>query len=45
MLCIESKGQNVVAQEDMINNAILMEMMKIHRGQRTACLNKASLRD
>jgi hypothetical protein len=29
----------------MLDNATLMEMMNIHKGQKKACLNKTSLRD
>jgi hypothetical protein len=41
----ESIGQKIVKQEDMMNNAILVKMTKIHRGQRKVCRNKASLKD
>jgi hypothetical protein len=44
-MCFESIGQEIVKQEDMMNDAILVKMMKIHRGQRKVCQNKASLRD
>jgi hypothetical protein len=44
-MCFESIGQEIVKQEVMMNNAILVEMTKIHRGQRKVCRKKASLRD
>jgi hypothetical protein len=44
-MCFESIGQEIVKQEDMMNSANLVKMVKIHRGQRKVCQNKASLKD